>query len=148
MHIREVFPGDAAALKELYLSHLTANPPAEKMDDEQWIPAIHQIIDDPDYHLLVCEENGQIVSTVTLVIIKNLTHNFRPYAVMENVVTHADFRKKGYATALISRATKIASDCRCYKIMLMTGSKKEATLRFYEKNGFNREEKTAFIKRL
>jgi hypothetical protein len=32
-----------------------------------------------------------------------------------------------------------------YKIMLMTGSKKESTLSFYEKAGYNRSDKTAFI---
>lgn len=33
----------------------------------------------------------------------------------------------------------------CYKMMLLTGSKKESTLHFYEQAGYNRKDKTAFI---
>jgi GNAT superfamily N-acetyltransferase len=69
------------------------------------------------------------------------------YSVIENVVTHSDFRNKGYAFALMEKASEIAKENACYKIMLMTGSKKESTLRFYEHCGFDMNEKTAFIKR-
>ena len=33
----------------------------------------------------------------------------------------------------------------CYKMMLLTGSKKPETLHFYEKAGYNSSDKTAFI---
>jgi hypothetical protein len=33
----------------------------------------------------------------------------------------------------------------CYKVMLMTGRKDEATFRFYESAGFSRDGKQAFI---
>lgn len=33
----------------------------------------------------------------------------------------------------------------CYKMMLLTGSKKTETLRFFEKAGYNSSDKTAFI---
>ena len=33
----------------------------------------------------------------------------------------------------------------CYKMMLLTGSKKPETLHFYEKAGYNSNDKTAFI---
>lgn len=33
----------------------------------------------------------------------------------------------------------------CYKMMLLMGSKKESTLNFYRKAGYNSEDKTAFI---
>jgi GNAT superfamily N-acetyltransferase len=54
----------------------------------------------------------------------------------------------GYASALIEKASEIAKESGCYKIMLMTGSKKESTLRFYERCGFNMNDKKAFLKRL
>lgn len=34
----------------------------------------------------------------------------------------------------------------CYKMMLLTGSKRQSTLDFYENAGYNRSDKTAFIK--
>ncbi|MCR5124440.1 MAG: GNAT family N-acetyltransferase [Treponema sp.] len=64
---------------------------------------------------------------------------------MENVVTHADYRKKGYARECLDYAKKIAQQENCYKIMLLTGSKKAETLHFYEEAGYNSSDKTAFI---
>jgi predicted GNAT family acetyltransferase len=79
------------------------------------------------------------------VIIPNLTRNVRPYAFIENVVTHIDYRGKGYATECLNFAKEIAEKTNCYKMMLLTGSKEETTLNFYKKAGYNSTDKTAFI---
>ena len=71
--------------------------------------------------------------------------NVRPYAFVENVVTHVDFRGNGYAGKCLDYARKIAEKENCYKLMLLTGSKKPETLHFYEKAGYNSSDKTAFI---
>jgi GNAT superfamily N-acetyltransferase len=146
LKIRKAMPEDLGFLYDLYRNHLTKTPPKEPQDMDKWAAMLETMIADPDYYLLAGEIDSRIVSSVTLIIIKNLTHNLRPYSVIENVVTHEDFRGKGYALELMNRASKIAEDSNCYKIMLMTGSKKESTLRFYEKCGFNRNDKTGFIK--
>jgi len=148
MKIREVILEDVEELMELYLKHLTRYPPKEKQNKEEWISLIKKLITNEDYHLLVGLNDNKIVSSVTLAIIRNLTHNLRPYSVIENVVTHKDYRKLGYASKLMEKASKIASDNKCYKIMLMTGSKRESTLNFYKENGFSVGEKTACLKRL
>lgn len=77
-----------------------------------------------------------------------LTHNVRLFAVIENVVTHIDYRNKGYASALLERASEIAREHRCYKVFLETGSNKESTLNFYRNNGFAIDEKHSCLKRL
>jgi GNAT superfamily N-acetyltransferase len=64
---------------------------------------------------------------------------------VENVVTDEGYRGKGYATALLHAAREVARGENCYKIMLMTASKLDSTLRFYERAGYNRQDKTAFI---
>ena len=83
-----------------------------------------------------------------MAIIQSLTHNVSPFAVVENVVTHINYRNKGYASALLERATEIAKERRCYKIFLETGSNKESTLNFYRNNGFLIDEKHSCLKRL
>lgn len=95
--------------------------------------------------MIVNEIDGRIVSSCVCVIIPNLTRNVRPYAFVENVVTHADYRGKGHAGECLNYAKKIAESENCYKMMLLTGSKKAETLRFYEKSGYNSSDKTAFI---
>jgi len=144
--IRRAIPTDAEALRELYFNHLAAYPPTEPQDMTVWREMLARFAENPLYNLLVGVEVGRLVSSVTLLITENLTHNLRPYALIENVVTHADFRGRGFATELMNRAGELAVERGCYKIMLLTGSKKDSTLKFYENCGYNRDDKTAFIK--
>lgn len=103
------------------------------------------ICNDENHHIIVSEIEGKIVSSCVCVIIPNLTRNIRPYAFIENVVTHADYRGKGYATACLNYAKDLAQKADCYKMMLLTGSKNEGTLNFYKRAGYNCTDKTAFI---
>ena len=148
MIIREATPEDAEALKVLYFDYLTKSPPTEEQDMETWREILAEYNRDPYNYILVIEENGQVVSSVQLGIIRNLTHNVRPFAVVENVVTHADYRKKGYASALLQKAAEIAKERNCYKLSLETGSNRESTLNFYRQNGFAIDEKHSCLMRL
>lgn len=96
-------------------------------------------------HLIINEANGKIVSSCVCVIIPNLTRNIRPYALIENVVTHIDYRGQGLATQCLKYAKQTARVCNCYKIMLLTGSQNTQTLDFYRNAGYNSTDKTAFI---
>ena len=140
--IREAENHDLDAILELYLFlHEDRIPEKDKHLRETW----RQIIQDPNHHLIVNELDGKIISSCVCVIIPNLTRNVRPYAFIENVVTHGDYRGKGYAGECLDHARKIAEKENCYKMMLLTGSGKAETLRFYEKAGYNSTDKTAFI---
>jgi GNAT superfamily N-acetyltransferase len=100
----------------------------------------------PDHHILLGEEDGRIVASCVLAVIPNLTRGQRPYGLIENVVTAEAYRGRGYGTAVLNHAAEIAKGENCYKLMLLTGSKQESTLRFYERAGYNREDKTGFIR--
>ena len=147
LKIRKATPKDTEALMDLYLKHLAKHPPKEPQNINTWREKLATFEANPMYNIFVGEINERVVSSITLVTIENLTNNTRPYAIIENVVTHAEFRGKGYASALMQKATETAAAQNCYKIMLLTGSKKESTLAFYENCGFNKHEKTGFIKR-
>ena len=148
MIIRKAKVADADQLKTLYFEHLTHYPPKEEQDMALWVAMIDKFEKDDNMYLLVAEEDGVIVSSVQMAIIENLTHNIRPFAIIENVVTHSAHRNKGYASALLDKATEIANDINCYKISLETGSNRESTLNFYRKNGFEIDKKHSCIKRL
>ncbi len=106
------------------------------------------IFNDPHLHILVTEADGQIVSSCTLAVIRNLTRGARPYGLIENVVTHAEHRQRGYGGMVMEKAIDVARNAGCYKILLLTSSTKAETLRFYENAGFRRETKTGFVYRL
>lgn len=148
MMIRQAVNTDAEDLKVLYFDYLTRFPPKEEQDMNLWRALIDKFEKDENMHLLVMEEDGKVVSSVQMAVIENLTHNLRPFAVIENVVTHIDYRNKGYASALLERASEIAKERGCYKVSLETGSNKESTLNFYRKNGFAIDEKHSCLKRL
>ena len=101
------------------------------------------ILNDPNYHLIVKEVDGLLVSSCVCVIIPNLTRGVRSYAFVENVVTRDGYRKKGYASECLDYAKKIAESNDCYKMMLITGSKNPATLNFYKNAGYV-DDRTAF----
>lgn len=139
--IREINNGDYRQLMELYLHLHETDIPDYETAAETW----EHILENGNYHIIVAEEDGKIVSSCTVVIVPNLTHGSRPYARVENVVTHADYRGKGLATACLDRARETAVAAGCYNIALLTGSKNESTLKFYENAGYKRGEKTGFI---
>lgn len=143
--IREAAMEDMQEVLELYL-HLHENRIPEDNDHlrDTWA----QIINDPNHHLILNVIDGKIVSSCVCVIIPNLTRGVRPYAFVENVVTHEAYRCKGYASECLDYAKKIAVENNCYKMMLLTGSKRASTWNFYEKAGYNRNDKTAFYQKL
>ncbi|MBD5473487.1 MAG: GNAT family N-acetyltransferase [Lachnospiraceae bacterium] len=140
--IREIVESDYVGLMKLYMQ-LHNNPFPEK--DNSMAELWNRILKDKDHHIIVAQEDGEIVSSCVCVIIPNLTHGQRPYALIENVITHEAYRKKGLATACLNYAREIAEKENCYKMMLLTGSKEESTLKFYEKAGYNRNDKTGYI---
>lgn len=142
MTVREIKENELNELLELYTHlHETGIPEQSEKLAETWAT----IINDKNHHIIVAEENGKLVSSVVCVIIPNLTRNIRPCAFVENVVTHSDYRKQGYASACLDYAKEIAVKENCYKMMLLTGAKDESTLNFYKKAGYNSTDKTAFI---
>ena len=142
MIIREANSNDLREVLQLYLYLHEESVPE---DSEHLRNTWASIINDKNHHLIVCEADGKIVASCVCVIIPNLTRNVRPYAFVENVVTHGEYRKKGYATACLDFAKRISEENNCYKMMLLTGSKEDSTLNFYRNAGYNSCDKTAFI---
>lgn len=140
--VREAQREDLNEILELYLFlHETDVPENTEHLRQTW----EAIMEDKNHHLIVCEEDGKIISSCVCVLIPNLTRNVRPYAFIENVVTHEGYRGKGYARACLDFAKGIAEQNNCYKMMLLTGAKDEKTLSFYKSAGYNSSDKTAFI---
>ena len=115
--------------------------PERNIVEEAW----HEIQDNSHFKYFGAFVNRKLVSSCTLSVIPNLTRGCRPYGVIENVVTHSEYRSKGYASSILKYTLSYAWRKRCYKVTLLTGRKNEEVYRFYESVGFDRYAKQAFL---
>lgn len=140
--VQEVQENELSELLGLYLYlHKKSVPKiTERLKSTQ-----ETILKDRNHYIIVNEVDAMLLSSCVCVITPNLTRNVRPYALAENVVTRGDCRGKGYATECLHYARKVAQEANCYKRMLLTGAKEEATLSFYSNAGYNSGGKTAFV---
>lgn len=145
MDIRPLHTPDLDALLALYTHlHATDEPlPARQVVEASWQAVLAQ----PGHTCFGCFVDGALVCSCVLGVLPNLTRGCRPYGVIENVVTHAAHRRRGYGRALLAHALDQAWAAGCYKVMLLTSRKDAATLRFYESAGFDAEGKQGFVAR-
>lgn len=143
LHIRRVEHDDLPALLALY-QHL--NPGDERPTDDAAIDIVERFNRMEGSAIFVGEMNASLVGSCTLVVIPNLTRGGRPYGLIENVVTHSQFRKQGIGKRLLDVASRAAWQAGCYKVMLMTGRQEQEVLDFYLSAGFD-QSKTGFQKR-
>ena len=97
------------------------------------------------FNYYTIESNNIFVSSCNIAIVPNLTRGSRPFAVIENVITHPDFRRRGLGKMVVEKAINFAKSKKCYKIMLLSNSMRKEAHKFYEAIGFNGNEKIGFI---
>ena len=103
-----------------------------------------ELLSQPNNRVFVIGGVDQLEATCTLSIIPSLARGGRSYAVIENVVTHPEYRRTGRGSAVLAAAVEAAWAANCYKVSLATGSQRESTLRFYEQAGFQRNARNFF----
>lgn len=141
--VRRVHCNELPQLLDLYRQLNPNDAPLPPIDA---VNAIWEEIQaNPRLHYFVIAIDNRLVSTCALTIVPNLTRGARPYGLIENVITDVANRRQGYAGALLRAALNYAWSVNCYKVMLMTGSKRESTLRFYESVGFRRDIKVGLV---
>lgn len=104
------------------------------------------VLSHPGTQVFGCLSQGALCSMATLHLLPNVTWHGRPYGLVENVVTAAAHRGRGYGKAVLSHLAQVAWESDAYKLMLMTGQKRGAT-GFYEACGFSSEDKFAMVMR-
>lgn len=143
--IRIAGAADLPALRTLYHQLNPSDPIVETGEAERILETFGRY---PGSAIFLADVKAEAVATCALVVIPNLTRGGAPYGLVENVVTDATHRKQGHGRAVIEAALASAWEHGCYKVMLLTGSKRPETLRFYEGIGFE-QNKTGFqIRRL
>lgn len=144
MYIRKATSDDSNSIINLY-SQLLPNDSYSNIDVKRFLEIVYY---DTNYNVFILEVDNRIVSTCTLVIIKNLTHGNKPYGIIENVITDEKSRGKGYGSFLLKYAINIARERKCHKIMIQTQRKEEYVIKFYIKCGFSKDLCTGLINKL
>ena len=88
------------------------------------------------HELIVAESKGTVVGTIMLLIVPNLSHGASPWALVENMVIDAGYRRQGLGTMLMDYAVARAKEAGCYKIQLVSNKKRQDAYQFYCSSGF------------
>ncbi len=137
--VRRLEQADSESLIALY-NELTFGPKTARMR------RVAAVMAHPGTRIYGAETQGRIIAMVTLHILPNVTYDGRPYALIENVATAEEFRKRGIGRSVMQAAIDAAWAEDAYKIMLMTGQKRGAR-GFYEVLGFDCEDKFGMVLR-
>ncbi|GAA1673925.1 GNAT family N-acetyltransferase [Kribbella yunnanensis] len=141
---REAGAADFARVMQLYRELHPGDP---VVADDRAQAVYDEILATPGMRLFLFEEDGVAIASTYLNIIPNLTRGAAPYGVVENVIVAAPRRGTGIGKAVMAGTLDAAWDAGCYKVMLLTGSKRESTHAYYRACGFVADEKTGFVAR-
>lgn len=143
MIIRKAIKTDLEEILELY-QHLFEEENYSDVNSfkDKWYEIINT--DGLEYFVTLVDE--KIVSSCNIMVIPNFSRNQRSYALIENVITHPDYRRKGYGRSIIETAINHAKDNNCYKVMLLSTSSHNRAVahKFYEELGFDGDTKRGF----
>ena len=140
--VRTARADELAALEALYL-HLNPSRPVLAPDVARRILA--EILARPDMRLFVVELDGALVASCMLVTAPNLMGGGRPYALLENVVTHGDHRRRGHGRAVVEAALDHAWGLGSRQVYLLTSRTDPAVRALYRACGFRPGRKAGYV---
>jgi GNAT superfamily N-acetyltransferase len=134
--VRAAEPADLAALLSLYHEFAEGRDDAEPADVATSTRLLDDVLADPRRQLLVAIVDGRVAGSVDLLVVPNLTHRGKPWAVVENVVVASAYRRTGVGRGLMQYAIDLARTAGCYKIQLTTSKQRTPAHAFYRSLGF------------
>lgn len=109
-----------------------AYPPDSRMADE----VIDALLQEPRRTLLVATIDDEVVATADLVMVPNLTHGGRPWAIAENVVVDEERRQQGLGRALFDEIDALTQAAGCYMVQLLSLNHRREAHAFYAALGY------------
>ncbi|WP_280155915.1 GNAT family N-acetyltransferase [Piscinibacter sp. XHJ-5] len=92
----------------------------------------------PDVQVLLAEEGGRPLGTLTFYPLPTLGHGGSPAALVEAVAVHPQAQGRGIGRALMDEAMARARAAGCYKLALSSNRKRDGAHAFYERLGYER----------
>lgn len=129
--IREATAEDRDAVQRLYEA-LCPGEPIRVLPER-----IAEIRNNPDAFLLVAERAGTVEATVFLTICPDPMFGRQPFGVIENVVVDEAVRGLGIGSGLMGYVEQLCRERGCFKIMLLSSSKRLRAHRFFAALGYS-----------
>jgi GNAT superfamily N-acetyltransferase len=137
--LRAAREDDIPRILELYQQLAATNAEAERqrtLSLEHYRKAFGEISDYTGQELLVAEEAGEVIGSLVLIIVPNLSHGAKPWAIIENVIVDERYRRRGVGRLLMEYAVNRAREADCCRIGLMSNVVREESHQFYRDMGF------------
>ena len=137
--IRSAKEKDIHRLLELYQQLSFDSKNYVKAPEADCRRVLKEIDKNPNYSILVAEENGEVVGTTFLAILPGFAHTTRSFAVIEYVVVDEKYRSKGVGKQLMEACMAKAKEAGCYKVMLASSKSRTRAHKFYQGLGFQED---------
>ncbi len=135
--VRHARAADLDALLSLYEELADSSITAAPSDRGSSEPLLAQILVDPARHLIVATVDGRVLGTADLLVVPNLTHHAKPWAIVENVIVGEAVRRTGVGKALMEHLIELARAAGCYKLQLLSGKQRREAHEFYRRLGLD-----------
>lgn len=134
--IRPAVIEDFPVILGLYGDLAKAYADGERQQSSEPDPVWQECLNDKRQHILVAEVDGEVIGTLTCIIVPNLGHGSQPWAAVTNVVVNGSLRGGGIGTKLLAEAGTIARRENCYKIVLSSNLLRTEAHEFYRRLGW------------
>jgi GNAT superfamily N-acetyltransferase len=88
------------------------------------------------YFLVGVWDGDELCGAAEGVVCRQLSHDSRPFMVMENFIVAAAHRRKGLGRLLIAEIERLAVENRCRTLFFCSGVRRTGAHAFYESAGF------------
>jgi GNAT superfamily N-acetyltransferase len=115
-------------------THLERHGPSGGL--EPYLEAFDAIASEPAGGLWVAEEDGVVVGTFQLMVLRHLANRGARIAQIESVHVRSDLRRRGIGEAMMRFAVDEARRLGCHRVQLTSNRSRADAHRFYERLGF------------
>jgi GNAT superfamily N-acetyltransferase len=130
--VRRAVRSDGPAVARLLAQLHPAFPPDPRMTDQ----VVDAAVSDPHRTLLVATVDAEVVATGDVIVVPNMTHGGRPWAVVENVVVDEAWRHRGIGRALFDEIDALTRAAGCYMVQLLSLDHRHEAHAFYAAIGY------------
>jgi len=136
LEIRPATEADLPGLLRLYGQLAEERAESQPAGQAKSRGILAEVQADPRRELLVAVSSQRLLGTVDVVIVPNLTHGGKPWAIVENVAVDESERRTRIGTRLMRAVERRVEQAGCYKVQLLSRKRRHVAHAFYESLGF------------